>query len=357
MPRNQRFPHARPQRRPHARFALLGVAAAFGALLLVPAIGPRGSVLDLQGGGAAPNAIAQGPTPEIVTPSPSPSPSPSPAASAATAPTATRAASTPPAQSATPAASVTAAPSDTPAPTPFPPAARAIGWAAAATRSSALGPSRLVDGPAPTPPPIASLTGYRWPVSRVRLTLPFGPTGMGTRVVGGKTFHDGIDLATFCGDRVMAAHTGVVLAAGRHYDAYMGWIGSFAPYLHLLDTKKLWMSLPIMVVTDDGNGYRSMYAHFGRIVVKRGQAVKAGQLLGYEGATGHATGCHVHYGLFSPLETATFAIRADVAKRMKLPKTEIARIDPLKILPPKAGVNAPKASPKVSPGPSSPPTP
>jgi murein DD-endopeptidase MepM/ murein hydrolase activator NlpD len=33
--------------------------------------------------------------------------------------------------------------------------------------------------------------------------------------VEGTTFHDGIDLATFCGDRVVAAHDGIVLAAGR----------------------------------------------------------------------------------------------------------------------------------------------
>jgi hypothetical protein len=59
----------------------------------------------------------------------------------------------------------------------------------------------------------------------------------------------------------------------------------------------------------------------------------------------------VHYGLFSPWETATFAIRPDVVKRMKLPKLEIARVDPLLVLPPKPGVNAPKA-PKASPSPS-----
>ena len=80
------------------------------------------------------------------------------------------------------------------------------------------------------------------------------------------------------------------------------------------------MTLPIVVVIDDGNGYRSIYAHFGKIVVKAGQVVKAGTLLGYEGRTGHATGCHLHYGLFSPFEAATFALDPAVAKRMKLPR-------------------------------------
>src|SRR5262245_11011571 len=46
-------------------------------------------------------------------------------------------------------------------------------------------------------PPLETLTGYRWPLAHPRLTLPFGPTPWGTRVVNGQLFHDGIDLATF----------------------------------------------------------------------------------------------------------------------------------------------------------------
>ena len=53
-----------------------------------------------------------------------------------------------------------------------------------------------------------TLTGYRWPLPRGRLTLPFGPSPWGSRLVKGKTFHDGIDLATVCGDRIVAAHDG-----------------------------------------------------------------------------------------------------------------------------------------------------
>jgi murein DD-endopeptidase MepM/ murein hydrolase activator NlpD len=183
----------------------------------------------------------------------------------------------------------------------------------------------------PTPP--ALLAGYQWPIPRGRITLPFGPTGWGSRVVDGQLFHDGLDLATFCGDRILAAHDGVVLAAGRHFDHYIGWVGSLNAYTRRLDRKHLWRTLPILVVIDDGNTYRSMYAHFSRVVVRRGQVVKAGQLLGYEGATGHATGCHLHYGLYSPLERARFGLEAGVAKRMKLPRYEIARIDPMLVLP------------------------
>jgi len=187
--------------------------------------------------------------------------------------------------------------------------------------------------PVPTPLPPDLLTGYQWPLPRGRLTLPFGPTPWGTRVVEGEKFHDGVDLATFCGDRIVAAHSGTVLAAGRHYDRVVGWVGDLQPYLDRLEKKKLYGTLPIVVVIDDGNGYRSIYAHFGKVQVKRGQTVKAGQLLGFEGATGRASGCHLHYGLFSPLETATFAIDKAVVKRMKVPTAEIARIDPMLALP------------------------
>jgi murein DD-endopeptidase MepM/ murein hydrolase activator NlpD len=190
-------------------------------------------------------------------------------------------------------------------------------------------------------PLVSDLVGYRWPLARARLTLPFGPTPWGTRIVDGERFHDGVDLATFCGDRIVAAHDGVVLAAGRHFDDAMGWLGDLTPYYRRLDAKKLWDTLPIVVVIDDGNTYRSMYAHFERVVVKPGQRVLAGALLGYEGRTGRASGCHLHYGLFSTFEPAAFAMDPGVVKRMKVPRLEIARVDPLKVLPPRR-----KPSPK-----------
>lgn len=167
-------------------------------------------------------------------------------------------------------------------------------------------------------------------------------------MVDGEAFHDGLDLATFCGDRVVAAHSGVVLAASRHYDTKMGWIGDLTPYLDRLDASSLWSTLPIVVVIDDGNGYRSIYAHLSKAVVKKGQTVGVGDLLGYEGKTGRASGCHLHYGLFSPQETARFGIDPGVVERMKLPAWEIARVDPLLVLPERASAQ-PKASTTTSP--------
>ena len=192
------------------------------------------------------------------------------------------------------------------------------------------GPPRVRDR---GPLPVASLTGYRWPLTNGRISLPFKEIPGGQWVRDGARLHDGVDLASFCGAPIVAAHSGVVLAAGRRFDDQLGWVGSLAPYYDRLDKRHAWNTLPIVVVIDDGNSYRSVYAHFRDITVKAGQAVKAGQLIGHEGATGHASGCHLHYGLFSPLETKVFGLRADIRKRMLLPAAEIARIDPLLVLP------------------------
>jgi murein DD-endopeptidase MepM/ murein hydrolase activator NlpD len=236
------------------------------------------------------------------------------------------------------------------APDPSPAATAAVRPPLAPTPAVTPTPTPLpTPTPAPTPIPPALLTGYRSPLPHGRLTLPFGPSAWGSRIVDGTTFHDGIDLATFCGDRVVAAHAGTVLAASRRYDDQMGWVGDLGPYKDRLDRKHRWMTLPIVIVIDDGNGYRSIYAHFGKVVVKRGDAVRAGQLIGYEGQTGRASGCHVHYGLFSPLETATFEIDPDVVKRMKVPARQIARIDPVLVLPQYA--QKPTASASAGPSP------
>jgi murein DD-endopeptidase MepM/ murein hydrolase activator NlpD len=200
-------------------------------------------------------------------------------------------------------------------------------------------------GPTPTPTPGSSgltpasmLTGYVWPMANAVITLPFGPSKYGEFLVNGVLFHDGVDMALptpgSCNANVVAAHDGIVLTAGRDYADFMGWQGDLTAYKKKFAPASWKASLPVVIVIDDGDGYRSIYAHeWANVKVKAGQHVKAGQLIGYEGATGNVTGCHLHFGLYSPLETATFANLPQYMKDYHLPAAETARIDPLLVLP------------------------
>jgi murein DD-endopeptidase MepM/ murein hydrolase activator NlpD len=97
--------------------------------------------------------------------------------------------------------------------------------------------------------------------------------------------HAGIDLAMPAETPIRAAGAGTVVEAG--------W--AFAGY-------------GISVVVDHGNGWLTHYAHQSRTVVQVGQKVTAGQVIGYEGATGDATGPHLHFevhqGLWNQVDPA-----------------------------------------------------
>jgi murein DD-endopeptidase MepM/ murein hydrolase activator NlpD len=241
------------------------------------------------------------------------------------------------------AASVAPLPSAAPSPTPTGPLTTLV-----------FADARRRLGARPYAPDPRQLAGYRWPLANGVITSPFGPSPFGALIVGGGRFHDGLDIASFCGDKVVAAHDGLVLAAGRKFDPFIGWIGSLGRHTRRMDREHLWSELPITVIIDDGDGYRAIYAHLNAVSVKPGQWIRAGHQIGWEGATGFATGCHVHFGLFSPLETKRFELRPDVAQRTKYPGWEIARVDPQLVLPPlpKGRTVGPFPSPSPSPSPS-----
>jgi murein DD-endopeptidase MepM/ murein hydrolase activator NlpD len=192
-----------------------------------------------------------------------------------------------------------------------------------------------------TAPPAAApaLSGYRWPTTDARITNNYGLGRPSSFLVDGRPFHDGIDISSFCGARITAAHDGTVLGVGRHTEALLGWIGDLAPMRAKLDKEHGWGTQAIAVVVDDGNGYRSVYAHLGLTTVKVGATIHAGDQIGWEGASGNATGCHLHYAIFSPTETATLALDPKIAKKSTLPPLEITRIDPLSVLPPLAAAS------------------
>lgn len=90
--------------------------------------------------------------------------------------------------------------------------------------------------------------------------------------------HTGIDMAyhtPVCGGKIYAAGDGVVLADGRPNTAY----GDTA----------------IGVIIGHSQRLQTWYWHLSREVVKVGEEVKTGDLLGYEGDTGMSTGCHLHF--------------------------------------------------------------
>ncbi|MET8308985.1 M23 family metallopeptidase [Micromonospora sp. NPDC005173] len=101
------------------------------------------------------------------------------------------------------------------------------------------------------------------------------------------TLHAGIDLALPSGTPIHAAAAGTVVQAGDAADGYGN-----------------------SVFVDHGNGYLTHYAHQSRIAVTVGQKVKANQVIGYEGATGDATGPHLHFevhqGMWNQIDPAPF---------------------------------------------------
>lgn len=213
------------------------------------------------------------------------------------------------------------------------------------------GPGDVALAPTATPAPVAAgdptsgspfadpptsaapeqLTGYRWPLYQARMTSFFAPRDTGFLVVDGQRIHQGLDITTFCGDEVLAAHGGTVVAAGRRFAYQIGFIEPPEAFYRKIDRTGTIGSLPIVVVIDDGNGYRSMYVHLSQASVKQGDVVRTGDLVGLEGMTGNATGCHLHYELVR-MDGPWMRVAAARVKVDLYPAWQRERIDPLRVL-------------------------
>jgi murein DD-endopeptidase MepM/ murein hydrolase activator NlpD len=133
-------------------------------------------------------------------------------------------------------------------------------------------PARPPVGP---PPPSASpaadrlaehLSGFIWPLpleSAAGLSSPFGARGV--------RHHDGVDLRSRHGDPIFAAREGTVRFSGsmRGYG--------------------------LTVILDHGGSVTTLYAHASELHVRAGETVARGQVIAAVGATGNATGPHLHF--------------------------------------------------------------
>jgi len=128
-----------------------------------------------------------------------------------------------------------------------------------------------------------SAFGFKWPEVSFRVTQEWGPTNFRLeppytyRGTYYPHFHGGIDLANGCGTPILAIGTGTVKASGQ---PLWPWDSGYG------------------VVISHGSGVQSWYWHLKAVVVVRaGQVVSRGQVIGYEGTTGNSTGCHLHMGI------------------------------------------------------------
>lgn len=83
--------------------------------------------------------------------------------------------------------------------------------------------------------------------------------------------HTGIDIAVETGTSVKAAAAGKVI--------FSGWKGNYGN----------------LIIVDNGNGYKTYYAHNSKLLAEVGQSVDKGTIVSLSGSTGNSTGPHLHF--------------------------------------------------------------
>lgn len=129
----------------------------------------------------------------------------------------------------------------------------------------------------------------QWPVDNVIITQYFGNTAFAAAGAYKGKGHNGIDLGVHIGTPLKAALTGIVLGTGNT-DAIKGCY-SFGKW----------------ILIKHANGLDTMYAHLSKISVSEGDSVSTGDVIGYSGETGYATGPHLHFGVY--VSSATQILR------------------------------------------------
>ena len=133
-------------------------------------------------------------------------------------------------------------------------------------------------GRAESTPGSTAATGYRLadhrrpPPVLGQVTSSFG---MRTHPLSGKQqMHEGVDIAAPVGTAVRVPYNGEVTAVRRS------------------------AALGLNIVVTHRRGYRTVYGHLSKVNKKVGTRVRSGDVVGMTGASGRATGPHLHFGLY-----------------------------------------------------------
>ncbi|MDO8482498.1 MAG: peptidoglycan DD-metalloendopeptidase family protein [bacterium] len=133
----------------------------------------------------------------------------------------------------------------------------------------------------PTSLPSIGSGVLKWPLAKVKITQEFGDTAFARTGAYKGQGHNGIDFAAAIGTPIKAALQGEVKGVG--------------------DTDKVCpgASYGRWVLVEHPNGLSTLYAHFSIVKVVTGQHVDTGEVLGYAGETGYATGPHLHFTVYA----------------------------------------------------------
>ena len=114
------------------------------------------------------------------------------------------------------------------------------------------------------------------------ITQCYGPTKFAARAYRSK-MHNGVDFGGAIGTPILAAESGTILKVGNNDRGTSRWNKfQYGKY----------------IIIKHNNNLATLYAHLSRIIVKEGQVVNRGDVIGYSGNTGYTFGPHLHFTVF-----------------------------------------------------------
>lgn len=170
-------------------------------------------------------------------------------------------------------------------------------------------------GPADTSTAPGAANGILgWPLDTIYFTQYFGKTTFAQSGAYSGNGHNGVDFRASVGTPIKAALSGTVQEINQgavKYCQYGKWV---------------------MVKHD--NGLSTLYAHLSSISVSKGQQVGTGELVGYAGDTGYATGPHLHFTLYISSAVTFKQYTCNSGKTAFIPVAPLnAYLNPLSYLP------------------------